>query len=154
MFAAHLIHPMLVHFPIALFILLPILDSAILIRGGNLAARSELPTLGTIGLVIGETFTLAAVVLGGVAAMHAVGNGFSSDAIVAHSSIALATCTVFLLLAVVRVVSRWRNISLAATRGWIFVGATLLGVVLLLRTAYLGGHLVYILGVNVTGITP
>ena len=39
-----------------------------------------------------------------------------------------------------------------AVRGWLAELPGLLGIVLLIYTAYLGGHLVYDLGVNVTAV--
>lgn len=150
--ASYLIHPMLVHFPIVLFLSVPLIDAFILIRGGDLSARSCLPDVALAVLVAGVTAGLAAIMFGYIAADHAAALGFPTAPVEQHEGFATTTVSVFAVLAAIRAHTRWRGISLAGMRGWLFVAATAIGAVLVITTAYFGGHLVYDLGVNVAAV--
>jgi len=154
MIPIHQIHPMIVHFPIVLFIVVLILDGLIVARGGSLTERTTLPTTAFWLMGAGLVSAVAAAIFGGIAAGRAMDAGFPLEPIGAHQGYAQITVLVFLALAIVRGVCRWRNVALSGGRGWIFTLAMLIGVGLMGLTAYYGGHLVYGLGVNVDVVTP
>ena len=148
------IHPMIVHFPIVLFVLVFLLSVSVVARGGNLAERATLPTTTLTLLWLGVLLAMTAAVFGGIAAGHASSVGFSDEPIGVHAGYARMTVLTFIVLAIALSVFRWRNISMAGARGWIFTLFVLAGVGLIVTTAYFGGHLVYDLGVNVNGVHP
>ena len=154
MIPTYQIHPMIVHFPIVLFVLVFLLSVTVAIRGGNLADRTILPTTTLTLLWAGVVLGIVAMIFGGVAAGHASTMGFPNEPIGVHAGYAQRTVLTFLVLAIALSVFRWRNIAVAGTRGWIFTLLLLAGVGLVITTAYFGGHLVYDLGVNINGVHP
>jgi uncharacterized membrane protein len=95
-----------------------------------------------------------AAFFGDVALDAAIGKGFSSAPLERHEEMAMATLTVFSLLAGVLLAAIWRKIPLERRRAWYFVTAAAVGIGLLLVTAYFGGELVYRIGVNVDSVIP
>lgn len=154
MFTSYLIHPMIVHFPIVLFLTVPVLDAWIIARGGDLAARTCLPNVALAALLAGLATGLAAIMFGYIAAVHAEMRGFPSTPIEWHERLAMTTVAVFAVAAALRMNARRQNIALSGVRGWLFFLITVTGAMLLLVTAYLGGHLVYGLGVNIPAAGP
>ena len=154
MIPSYLIHPMIVHFPIVLFLLLPLVDAYALVGGRDLAERSCVPNVALVTLLLGVLAGVVAMVFGDIAADHAVGAGFPTAPIERHEDFATTTVVCFAVLAAVRLFAYWRGIPLAGWRGWLFLLVTLVGAGLILTTAYFGGHLVYDLGVNVAVVKP
>ncbi len=148
------IHPMLVHFPIVLFITAMMIDGYILLRQGDLGERGCLVMTGFCALVMGIVFALVAAIFGDIALDAAVNAGFAKAPLEAHETLAFVTMAIFGVLTLLQGISLWHKHALKNRNAWIFVGAGLLGLVMLLSTAYLGGNLVYEFGVNVTGVTP
>lgn len=66
--------------------------------------------------------------------------------------IAVITLSIFGLHAVLRLLAFWRHYSLAGIRGWLAEVPGLVGIGGMRVTAYLGGVLVYHLGVNVAAV--
>ena len=54
------IHPMLVHFPIVLFLVAIAVQLLTLVRGGDLSERACLPSIGSVALILGALAALAA----------------------------------------------------------------------------------------------
>jgi len=148
------IHPMLVHFPIVLFITAMVLDGYILSRSGDLGRRDCLVMTGFGALAVGLVFALGAAFFGDIALDKAVDIGFPADPLEEHELLATLTIGVFAVLALVQGFVLWRRQSLTGTRGWLFALVGLAGLGLLISTAYHGGNLVYELGVNVAGVKP
>jgi len=148
------IHPMLVHFPIVLFLAVLILDSVVLARGQNLAARSGLPMTAMFVLGMGILFAAAAAIFGDVALDAAVAKGFPEAPLERHEDFGMASLWAFLGLGVLRYLASWRGISLAGGRGALYVVLTFVAAGVLLTAAYFGGQLVYVLGVNVLPVSP
>jgi len=148
------IHPMLVHFPIVLFITAVVLDAYIISRGSDLGRRDCLVMTAFGALAIGLVFALGAAFFGDIALDKAVDAGFSADPLEEHELLATLTIGIFFVLALVQGFVLWRRRSLTGGRGWLFALAGLAGLGLLISTAYHGGNLVYELGVNVTGVKP
>ena len=70
------------------------------------------------------------------------------------SSMKHTTMWFFIVYAAFYLYAWWRHVSLARGRGWLWFVVGLVGVALVLVTAYFGGDLVYRIGVNVAPVTP
>ena len=148
------IHPMLVHFPIVLFILTVALEFLIMIRGGDLAGRDCLPRVALSALLLGTISAIAAASFGDMALDKAVALGFPKAPLETHETLGLTTMWIFIVLSLVQLWAWWRRLSLANGRGWALAVFGLAGVGVLLIAAYHGGELVYGLGVNVAPVKP
>jgi len=148
------IHPMLVHFPIVFFITGVLISGYVLLRKGDLGERSCLVMTGFSALACGITFALAAAFFGDIALDTAVDAGFAAAPLEEHETLAVVTMVIFGALTLIQGFFLRRKLELKNRNGWIFVGVGLLGLVMLLSTAYHGGNLVYELGVNVSGVKP
>jgi uncharacterized membrane protein len=80
--------------------------------------------------------------------------GFSAGPIETHETLALITIGVFSLYCLLRLLAVWRRYSLSGLAGWLSALLGILGVALLITTAYYGGELVYHYGVNVAPVIP
>jgi len=154
MFPITEIHPMLVHFPIVLWITSEAIAIVVLARGGDMGARNHWPMVGTYALVAGLLFAFAAALFGDIALDHAVAAGFPSGPLETHETAATITILLFSLHAILRLLAIWRRYPLSGMRGWVAEIPGLVGIVALIVTAYLGGELVYHLGVNVAAVVP
>lgn len=143
------IHPMLVHFPIVLWLGAEVIAVTVLVRGGDVGARRHWPLTAFYALLAGTLFACLAAFFGDIALDHAEAGGFKVAPMEFHEAFAIATLCIFGLHTILRLPALWRNLSLTGLRGWLAETPGLIGVVLLLITAYLGGNLVYHLGVNV-----
>ncbi len=148
------VHPMLVHFPIVLFMAAVALQFLVMLRAGDLAAPDCLPRTALWALLIGAAAAIAAAVFGDIALDHAADLGFPKGELEEHEELGYATMWTMIALALVHLGARFRRIPLAGGRGWIVAGIGLAGVVLMIVAAAHGGELVYELGVNVTPVKP
>lgn len=148
------IHPMLVHFPIVLFLVAIAVQLLTLVRGGDLSERACLPSIGSVALILGALAALAAALFGDIALDRAVKLGFPQGPLETHQDLGLITTWLFVALAAVQGLAWWRKISLKAARGWALALVGVVGCVILLLTAYHGGNLVYKIGVNVDVVKP
>jgi uncharacterized membrane protein len=148
------VHPMLVHFPIVLLLLAAAALTLGQFRGENLTGRNCLAGVGTLALLAGTAFALLAALFGDIALDAAVAKGFPAAALELHEEFAVGTITVFAVLSLTMVYALWKKPVITGTKGWLFLAAMAAGLGLLIVTAYLGGHLVYDLGVNVHGVVP
>jgi uncharacterized membrane protein len=69
-----------------------------------------------------------------------------------HETFAITTLSIFILHTILRLLAIWRRYALTGLRGWLAELPGLIGILLLIFTAYFGGELVYHFGVNVAGI--
>jgi len=148
------IHPMLVHFPIVLFMATVALQFLILVRGGDLAAAETLPRVAFWALLLGTVAAGLAAVFGDIALDHAAEIGFPKGNLEEHGNLGFATLWSFVALSVLHVAARWRHVSLTRDKGWALAVLGLAGVVLMVVAAAHGGELVYELGVNVDVVKP
>jgi uncharacterized membrane protein len=148
------IHPMLVHFPIVFFITATVIFFVIAIRKGDIAAKNCLPLTGAGVLVAGLLIGYLTAFFGDIALDAAVAKGFAIHPLDRHEGMAAVTLTVFSLLAVVLLAAFWKNVPLDSRRASYFTAAAVVGLVLLIVTAYFGGDLVYRIGVNVDSAVP
>ena len=154
MISIALIHPMLVHFPIVLLITACSLDIIMLLIKKDLANRQCLPLVALSALLLGTLSAGIAAIFGDIALDKAISLGFPRGPLEIHETLALITIAVFSFNCLLRLLALWRRIPLRGRIGWISALPGMVGVVLLIFTAYYGGELVYHFGVNVTAALP
>lgn len=146
------IHPMLVHFPNVLWPSAETIAVVVLLRGGDLSARQQWPTVALYSLLAGTAFALIAALFGDVALDHAVAAGFAASPLETHETVAVITLSIFAMHTALRLLAIWRRHPLTGIRGWLAELPGLVGICGLLVTAYLGGELLYQMGVNVAAV--
>jgi uncharacterized membrane protein len=142
------IHPILVHFPIALIYTLVAIDLAALAGGNAVTRKSGTGTISTFLALSAGLFAMGTWFFGGLALDHAEAAGFSSNIAEIHESLGGITAFAFLIWGLVRLALWMRNREIRVLKiaiPLIEIG----GAVLVTATAYYGGLLVYELGVNV-----
>ena len=139
----HPIHPMLVHFPIALLSAAVFFD----LLGGKWRPE-ECRIAGLYTLVLGFAGSLAAVVSGHMAEEAVEHSGVPESVLELHEGLGFATFWIFLGLLGWRLVTR---IGFVGEQRAVSVGLGIVGVVVLLVASYYGGSLVYDYGAGVTG---
>ena len=154
MISISLIHPMLVHFPIVLLITAVFMDILLLLIKKDLADRQCLPLIALSALLLGTLSAGVAAIFGDIALDKAISLGFPSGPLETHKDLALITIAVFSFHCLLRLLAVWRRYSLQGFIGWISALPGMVGVVLLITTAYYGGELVYHFGVNVAPVAP
>jgi len=145
---------MLVHFPIALLITACSLDIIVLLIKKDLINRQCLPLIALSALLLGTLSAGIAAIFGDVALDKAISLGFPRRPLETHETLALITIAVFSFNCLLRLLALWRRVPLQGYIGWISVLPGIVGVVLLIFTAYYGGELVYHFGVNVAAALP
>jgi uncharacterized membrane protein len=146
------IHPMLVHFPIVLWISAEAIAVVVLMRGGDMSARQQWSRTAFYSLLAGTALAALAAFFGDIALDRAIAAGYPAGPLELHETVAVITLSVFALHTALRVLAIRRRYPLAGVRGWLAELPGLAGIVGLLATAYLGGELVYHLGVNVAAV--
>jgi len=126
------IHPMLVHFPIVLFLLAVAIDFLVLLKGGDLTAKDCLPTTGLIALFLAALAAIAAATFGDIALDKAVELGFEQAPLDQHANLGLTTLWILTGLTLWQIFSRWRGMRLDAGKGWAFFAISLIGVAITL----------------------
>jgi len=148
------IHPMLVHFPIVLFITTVVIYLAIIIRKGDLAVRECLSLISLITITAGVAMAVLAAFFGDIALDAALDKGFDKIPLEEHEELAILSIIFFSVIALVQGFSMWKGNSLAGIKAVILFIVSLIGLGLLFIAAYHGGELVYEIGVNVTPVKP
>ena len=148
------IHPMVVHFPIVLFLLGAALEFIALVRGADLAGRSSLANGALALMLLAAAAAVVSAIFGDIALEHAVKLGFAQAPLERHGGFGFGTMWFFLAYGALYLLAWWRRFPLAGGRGWLWFAVSLAGVALVLVTAYFGGDLVYRLGVNVAPVSP
>jgi uncharacterized membrane protein len=148
------IHPMLVHFPIVLFLLGCALEFIALARRTDLAGRGCLANATLATMVLAAVAACVTAFFGDVAFDHAVAIGFPHAPLDRHALLGYTTMWFFIVYAAFYLFAWWRHVRLGGGRGWLWFVVSLAGVALVLVTAYFGGDLVYRIGVNVAPVTP
>lgn len=111
------IHPMLVHFPLVLFLLAVLIDLLVLTRNGYLAASSCLSTAGFYALLLATLSAVAAAAFGAIAFDKALELGFDKAPLKEHEKLGFTTLWVMLGLTGWQLLARWRGMSLSASKG-------------------------------------
>lgn len=147
------IHPMLVHFPLALLPVALAAQAIALFKGQALFHRSCLSSTAVVLIVLAAAGAVIAAVFGDMALDRAVASGVPLTSLETHEELGQLTAVLLSLLAVAEVwLYRKSSGSTAINRGTWIAGIIVLA--FLLTTAWFGGQLVYELGVNVTPPAP
>lgn len=143
------LHPMILHFPIVLILLLLAVDATALLRGVALSGTGCYAIASTGLAVLAGVSAAVTAMLGDMAAEIAVARGVPAALIETHEDIGSNTAIALGVWALLRALLWWRDIDLSGKRvlGVVGVEAVLCGMILV--TAYFGGQLVYDHGVNV-----
>lgn len=140
------LHPLLVHFPIALLLASVALDWAGLIWKGKGFDRAGWHTL-----LLGLVATVLTLITGLLAARDVPAGSPALATLNTHRALGIATLVVFALQAACHVRSKGVYSSgKRALHTLVQIG----GVALIVAVGYLGGELVYSYGVGVTAIAP
>lgn len=137
----HPIHPMIVHFPIALLLASWLFDLLALRWRGKQFRETSLSLL-----VLGVLAAGVAVLTGHVAEDAVERSGIPKQAIETHEELAFAVLWVFVGLLGMRLVSYW---GVMRERPALVLGLGLAGSLLLVVASYFGGDLVYRYGAGV-----
>ena len=140
----HPLHPMIVHFPIALLITSVLFDAA-----SHMFTRDSLRDGALWLLILGLMGGIAASIAGDWAEEAAEKAGIAESLIETHESLAFATLAIFGLLFVWRLYLRnqFTRHTLA-----IYLLVATVGIGTLSATGYYGGDLVYEQGAGVKGV--
>ena len=144
------IHPMVVHFPIALAFLALAFDLWWFVRRS--AAASPLIQLrtGTVVLTLGALAAIVAYMFGDMAYDIAIAHGAPRDPLEMHEHWGKATLAVYVVAALIRLFFWWRQSDDKPAAIAVAIGLSAVITVMVVVTAYFGGHLVYDLGISVT----
>ncbi len=142
------IHPMLVHFPLALLPTAMTVQLLALFKGQRLCERKCLPKVGLALLALAAVTAAIAAVFGDIALDAAVSSGIPMASLETHEELGQLSA---LILATMAIFAIWfyrrQNSNLRAS--WIMWLTGLIVLITVLTTAWFGGQLVYELGVNV-----
>jgi len=142
------IHPMLVHFPLALLPVVLGIQFFTLIRGESLFDRCCAQNCALGLLVLAAVTAVAAATFGDMALDKAVASGVKLSLLESHEELGQASAA---LLVLITLAGGWlfkvQALSMKVSWGFWLAGVAVF--VVLLITAWHGGHLVYDLGVNV-----
>jgi uncharacterized membrane protein len=136
------IHPLLVHFPIALLSIAFLFDVF-----GFLLKKGEIMRFGWLNQLVG-TLMLGAAIISGLYAKESV-----SVQEVARNTLEIHEQMAFLAAVLFSVLLFWRFVSRKAIPNrlpWVFLALNLVAVVVMWAGAWLGGELVYVHGVGVS----
>ena len=138
------LHPLVVHFPIALLISAVVADACSMVFPRSVSPAAAARVLYPAGALS----ALAAYLTGRQAAATALLPGMAHPILLDHWNLALATTICFLAIAAIRLAVGWWGPSPRWVRPALMV-AGFLGVALLFYTGDRGGRLVYEHGVGV-----
>lgn len=149
MFPIEHLHPMLLHFPIVLAVVLLVVDAVALSRGIPLDGRATYASFSFWIAIAAGAFALVTMSAGDMALEVALSRGVPEAVLETHEGLGSTTALIMAAWAVIRFLLRWRDVPLEGGRktGIVLVEAVI--VVLILATAWFGGNLVYGHGVNV-----
>lgn len=143
------IHPMIVHFPIVLALLALAFDLGWLVWGrGSPTALIRLRT-GTVVLTLGAISAVVAFIFGDMAYDIAATRGVPTATLETHEGWGTTTMIAFLVVAALRLFLWWRKLDDKPWGVALAVLASAVIAVMVVITAWFGGHLVYDLGVNI-----
>lgn len=143
------IHPMIVHFPIALALLALAFDLWwVIFRRGTEAPLIRLRT-GTVVLTLGALAAILAYMFGDMAYDIAREKGVAEAVLETHEGMGTATAILFVVAALLRLFLWWKRLDEKPAGIAVAILASVVVVVMVVITAYFGGALVYDHGVNV-----
>jgi uncharacterized membrane protein len=143
------IHPMLVHFPIVLIVLLAGTELVAAFRGATVMGRTAMGNVSTGLVVLLAISSVAAYYFGGIALDVAEAGGFHSDIAETHEGLGEMVAALTVVYALIRAGLWWRDTRITGLTTIAAASVAIMGLALISSTAFYGGQLVYDLGVNV-----
>lgn len=140
------LHPLLVHFPLALLLVAFALE-----LGGQILKKDELSRAAWWNQVIGTGFLFAAVLSGLSARQQAELSPAAGEILDLHQQAAFAATALFSALLLWRIASRS---SIPLTKKWVYLLLFAAGAGILLVVAWYGGELVYRYRAGIQPILP
>ena len=142
------IHPMLVHFPLALLPTAVAVQFLALIKGQRLYERKCLPTTGLALFALAAVTAVIAAVFGDVALDAAVASGVPLASLETHEDLGQLSA---MILSSMGLIQAWfyRRQNSNLRTSWLMWISGFIVLLIVLTTAWFGGQLVYDLGVNV-----
>ena len=138
------VHPMIIHFPIAVLTIAVLFDFIYQIWDRNWLSKS------TLALYFLGTLSASAAFITGKIAVDSVIMPMQAELTVSnHSDMALYTLLFFTLYSLIRILFWWKSKLAKLVKIAFFIFA-LLGLLLIFKTADLGGKLVYKYGVGIS----
>ncbi len=142
------VHPMLVHFPLALLPTAIAIQFLALVKGQRLCERKCIPTTGLALFVLSAVTAAIAAVFGDIALDAAITSGIPTASLETHEELGQLSAIILSAMAIFEIwFYRQQNSNLRAS--WIMWLTGLVVLIIVLTTAWFGGQLVYELGVNV-----
>lgn len=142
------IHPMLVHFPLALLPTALAIQLLALAKGQRLFEHQCLPSTGIALIVLSALAAIAAAIFGDMALDKALAAGVPMSSLEAHEELGQLSAVLITLLAMAEA-WLYRRTMPSPLLSWIIWSMGLVVFLVVLTTAWFGGKLVYELGVNV-----
>lgn len=142
------IHPMLIHFPLALIPVALAGQAVALYQGNSLFGRACISSSAVTLIVLAALGAVAAALFGDIALDKAVDAGVPPAIMETHEELGISSATLISILAVVETWLHWKTVVNRAI-DLLMWGTGLAILAVLLTTAWFGGHLVYDSGVNV-----
>lgn len=142
-------HPMVVHFPIVLLILLAVTDVGLFASGRGLLDGGGASSLSTALAALAGLAAVITFFLGDMAADMAMESGVAESLIETHETLGTVTAVVAGLWALARFGLWWRARPGGAGLRTGVVGVEVVLAALVIATAYFGGDLVYHHGIAV-----
>lgn len=138
----HPIHPMVVHFPIALLITSVVFDLL-----STRWRHKSFQDAGFYTLIAGLLGAAVAVLTGAMAEELAEDKGIPESVLEIHEALGYATLLFFIGLLALRLLMRWKLIS---ERPALYLAMGVAGIAILSAAGYFGGSLVYDFGAGVS----
>ncbi len=144
------IHPIAVHFPIVFLLTLAAFDTIVLLRGHGLGSRSTIASVSAGLAVLAGLGAAVAYYFGDAAYDVAMAKGYPAAPLDLHAWLGTATASILGIWALLRAWLWWQASPLKGRRAGTLAGVEVAVALLIVVTAYYGGHLVYDLGVNIS----
>jgi uncharacterized membrane protein len=142
------VHPMVVHFPLALTPVAVAIQLYAILRGKPLFEKGCLQATAVWLMTLAALGAIAAAAFGDMAFDAALDAGVDKDIMEGHEELGMMTATILTILAIIEIVLYRLQVKIAAIRSAGVIAGVIV-VLLLITTAYFGGNLVYEEGVNV-----
>jgi uncharacterized membrane protein len=143
------IHPMLIHFPLALLPVALAAQGLAMLKGESLFGRHCLSSTGVALIALAALGAIVAAVFGDMARDQAVASGVPMASLETHEELGQLSAVLLSGLALLEIWwYRKARTDRVLSWGFLIAGGGVL--IVLLTTAWFGGQLVYELGVNVS----
>ena len=146
------LHPIAVHFPVVFFLTLATFDAVTLLRRDEFFGRTCTANISAGLAMLAGLSAIAAYVFGDLAYDVAISSGYTVADLETHEALGTWTALFIVVWALLRGYIWWRGSPIEGRWKINAILIEIAGAILIVTTAYFGGHLVYELGVNVSRV--